>query len=160
MERQQFRGGLRKAQASTNEFLKFARRISSSAPFKQTERRAELPHGSGLTKPSFQSCQLASEVYMKSIYIAKTVTAVVFALAATATFAQAVIVAPPPPPRAEVVPGPRPGWVWDPGHWAWRGGQYAWIPGHWQAVRPGYRWIPGHWVQRGPNWRWVPGHWA
>lgn len=74
--------------------------------------------------------------------------ATVLTLASTCAFAQTVIIAPhaPPPPRAEVVPPPRAGYAWDPGHWRWEGG--------------GYRWVPGHWAARGPNWRWVPGHWA
>ncbi|HEX7932705.1 MAG TPA: YXWGXW repeat-containing protein, partial [Paraburkholderia sp.] len=65
------------------------------------------------------------------------------ALTAPAACAQAVIVAPlaPPPPRVEVVPAPRPGYVWDQGGWRWRRGQYVWVPGHWQVVRPGYHWV-------------------
>lgn len=84
------------------------------------------------------------------------------ALSASAAFAQAVIVAPmaPPAPRVEVVPPPRAGYAWDPGHWRWAGGRYVWVAGHWQTMHPGYRWVPGHWVARGPNWRWVPAHWA
>ncbi|MFD1554200.1 YXWGXW repeat-containing protein [Paraburkholderia silviterrae] len=88
--------------------------------------------------------------------------AVVLTLAGTCALAQTVIIAPqaPPAPRAEVMPPPRAGYVWDPGHWRWERGAYIWAPGHWQPVRRGYRWVPGHWVARGPNWRWVPGHWA
>jgi hypothetical protein len=85
--------------------------------------------------------------------------AVFAALATSAALAQTIIVAP-PAPRVEVVPPPRAGYVWDPGHWRWDGGRYIWVGGHWQRVRAGYRWVPGHWIQRGPNWRWVPGHWA
>jgi hypothetical protein len=90
------------------------------------------------------------------------VSATVLALASVSAFSQAIIVAPhaPPPPRFEVVPAPRAGFAWDPGHWHWAHGDYVWRPGHWQVVRTGYHWMPGHWIARGPNWRWVPGHWA
>jgi hypothetical protein len=80
----------------------------------------------------------------------------------TVADAQAVIIAQPAPPplRAEVIPGPRRGYVWDAGHWRWAGRGYAWVPGHWRAVRVGARWAPGQWVQRGPHWRWREGYWV
>jgi hypothetical protein len=90
-----------------------------------------------------------------------TAVATLIAFSSPAAQAQAIIVAPmaPPPPRVEVMPAPRPGYVWDNGRWRWDHGRYVWVTGHWQPVRPGHRWIPGHWVQRGPNYRWVEGHW-
>jgi hypothetical protein len=102
----------------------------------------------------------------KPLRLLTSVLAAALTCAATLTaapaFAQAVIVAPmaPPPPRVEVMPAPRAGYAWDPGHWRWAEGRYVWVGGHWQAVRVGHRWVPGHWVVRGPNWRWVEGHWA
>lgn len=72
----------------------------------------------------------------------------------------AVIRAAPPAPQVEVVPAPRPGYVWDNGHWVWREGRYVWIPGHWRAVRVGYHWVPGHWAERRGGWVWIEGHWA
>ncbi|PXW18360.1 YXWGXW repeat-containing protein [Paraburkholderia caballeronis] len=83
------------------------------------------------------------------------------AIAAPA-FADVIVVAPsaPPPLRAEVVPGPRAGYVWDRGHWRWDRGHYVWIAGHWETVHAGRHWLPGHWVHAGPNWRWVGGRWA
>ena len=50
----------------------------------------------------------------------------------------------PPPPRVEVVPAPRPGYVWAPGYWAWEGGRHVWRGGHWVVVRPGYYGVPEH----------------
>ncbi|WYX22962.1 YXWGXW repeat-containing protein [Achromobacter xylosoxidans] len=44
----------------------------------------------------------------------------------------------PPPPRVEVLPPPRVGYVWAPGHWEWVGGRHAWIGGVWMPARPGY----------------------
>ena len=33
----------------------------------------------------------------------------------------------PPALRAEVVPAPRPGYVWINGYWEWRGGKHEWV---------------------------------
>ncbi len=66
----------------------------------------------------------------------------------------------PPAPQYEVVPPPRPGFVWAPGYWGWRGGRWVWGPGHWIVARPGYRWAPDGWVRRGAGWHYVPGHWV
>ena len=69
----------------------------------------------------------------------------------------------PPPARVEVVPAPRPGYVWAPGYWALEGGRHVWRGGHWVVVRPGYYWVPERWVEyrgpRGPHWHFAPGHW-
>ena len=75
--------------------------------------------------------------------------------------AQAAIVrVAPPPPQVEVVPAPRPGFVWDNGHWVWRYGRYEWVPGHWRRIHVGYHWVPGHWGARGGGWVWIGGHWV
>jgi hypothetical protein len=66
----------------------------------------------------------------------------------------------PPAPRVEVVPQPRRGEVWVPGHWKWGGSQYVWIPGHFQARRSGYIYVPEHWVQAGGRWEFRAGAWA
>jgi len=65
----------------------------------------------------------------------------------------------PPAPRVEVVPAARPGYVWAPGFWAWRGGAHVWVRGHWVRERPGFHWVPDGWVAAGPRWHYVPGHW-
>lgn len=66
----------------------------------------------------------------------------------------------PPPLRYEAVPGPRPGYLWEPGHWRWDGRGYAWIGGHLIAPRPHYaHFVHGHWARRGPRWFWVEPHW-
>ncbi|MDD1966462.1 YXWGXW repeat-containing protein [Pseudomonas putida] len=83
------------------------------------------------------------------------------ALASTPSYAQEIIIRQAPPPmRMEPVPGGRPGYAWDRGHWRWEGRGYVWAPGHWQRVRPNARWQPGHWVARGPNWYWIEGRWV
>ncbi|OZI37558.1 hypothetical protein CAL29_03895 [Bordetella genomosp. 10] len=99
---------------------------------------------------------------MKPVTFLKFLAAGVATVTAAAVHAQEIIIAPmaPPPPRVEVVPAPRPGYVWDNGHWRWEHGRYVWIEGYWRPVRVGRAWVPGHWQEHGPNWRWVPGHWA
>jgi hypothetical protein len=76
-----------------------------------------------------------------------------FGAAAQAQYSAIVSVAP-PAPRYEVVPAPREGWVWAPGHWQWRGDEYAWVEGHWMRERVGYEYREPRWVQRG-NGEWV-----
>ena len=69
----------------------------------------------------------------------------------------------PPPPQVEVVPAPRPGYVWAPGYWEWRDGHHVWVNGYWIAARPGYAWVPDRWVEyrehRGSHWHREAGHW-
>jgi YXWGXW repeat-containing protein len=65
----------------------------------------------------------------------------------------------PPAPQVEVVPPPRPGYVWAPGYWNWEGGRHVWVGGHWMGERRGYHWAPDHWESRGPHYHYEPGHW-
>lgn len=65
----------------------------------------------------------------------------------------------PPPLRVEEVPAARPGYVWAPGFWEWRGGQHVWVGGRWIGERHGYHWVPDRWEQRGPHWHHYAGHW-
>ena len=67
---------------------------------------------------------------------------------------------PPPPLRHEVVPPPRRGYVWVPGHWQWRGHRHYWVPGHWIAGRPGYRYYGPSWAERDGRWHYRPGYWG
>jgi len=72
----------------------------------------------------------------------------------------AIVSVAPPAPRVEVVPSPRHGYVWAPGHYEWRGGQYAWVDGHWLSARNGYEYREPRWVQRGNGeWMMVGGNW-
>ena len=69
----------------------------------------------------------------------------------------------PPAPRYEVMPAPRPGYIWAPGHWNWNGREYAWMPGRWEQVRAGYRFVPERWERYDDNgrerWRFVASRW-
>ena len=68
---------------------------------------------------------------------------------------------PPPPPRMEHFGmAPRPGLVWVPGYWGWRGRDYNWVQGQW--TRPPHRrgsWVPGSWAPRGRGYHYRPGYW-
>jgi hypothetical protein len=72
----------------------------------------------------------------------------------------AIVSVAPPAPQYEVVPAPRAGFVWDAGHWEYRGNQYVWTPGHWVQARGGHDWQERRWVQRGNGqWVLVGGNW-
>jgi hypothetical protein len=66
----------------------------------------------------------------------------------------AIVSAAPPAPQYEVVPAPRSGYVWDAGHWEFRGNQYVWVPGRWLSARSGHDFQERRWVQRG-NGEWI-----
>jgi hypothetical protein len=74
-----------------------------------------------------------------------------------------VIGTPPPPLRYEVVPAPRAGYVWAPGHWRWDGHQHVWHGGVWVAHRAGYRYVPDRWERYVDNgherWRYHASSW-
>ncbi|WP_229506955.1 YXWGXW repeat-containing protein [Pseudoduganella rivuli] len=66
---------------------------------------------------------------------------------------------PPPPPRYEVIPAPRPGYVWSAGFWEWRGNRHEWVPGHWLAERPGFVYTAPRWTERDGRWVREDGRW-
>jgi len=65
----------------------------------------------------------------------------------------------PPAPRYEAVPAPRPGYVWIPGFWDWRGHRHVRTKGHWEHERAGYAWVPNRWEQRDGRWTLEHGRW-
>ncbi len=71
-----------------------------------------------------------------------------------------VLRVPPPAPRYEPMPPPRPGFVWTPGYWAWRGNTHVWVGGTWTAERPGYVYLQPRWVERNGQWHFTHGTWA
>jgi hypothetical protein len=97
-------------------------------------------------------------------YITGILAAIVFCAPAYAAvnFSFGVEVAP-PPPQVEVVPAPRPGYIWAPGYWNWEGGRHVWVDGRWVGERRGYAYVPDHWVEyndgHGRHWHREPGHW-
>jgi len=64
----------------------------------------------------------------------------------------------PPPPQAET-PVSRPGFVWIPGRWDWRG-KWQWVPGHAERERAGKKWRDGRWEHQGDTWVYSDGGWA
>ena len=68
---------------------------------------------------------------------------------------------PPPAPLYEVVPAPRPGYVWVPGYWGWDapGHKHRWKKGRWEHARPDFDYIPPQWQQTSQGWVFVPEHW-
>ena len=65
----------------------------------------------------------------------------------------------PPPPRFERVPAPRPGFIWAPGYWEWRGNRHEWIGGSWIAERPGFVYSAPRWEQHDGHWVREEAHW-
>ena len=63
----------------------------------------------------------------------------------------------PPAARYEVVPAPRPGYVWRQGYYDWDGHRHVWHSGDWMRERHGERWVAeefGPSMAVGPeNWR-------
>ena len=66
---------------------------------------------------------------------------------------------PPPPLRYEVVPAPRPGYIWAPGYWQWEGQRHVWASGRWVAAQPGSYWVADSWEPRNGRHHFKPGHW-
>ena len=87
--------------------------------------------------------------------------------AASVTFSVSAVAAPvvvdvrvaPPPPRYEVVPASRPGYVWVPGYWDWRGHRHVWVTGHWERARYGYYHRAPEWAHEGDRWVLRRGGW-
>lgn len=79
------------------------------------------------------------------------------AVAATSITVQ---VGPPPAPLYEAAPRMRPGQVWVPGHWEWRGHRHEWVAGYFMRARPGYHYVQPTYVRYGNRWDYKPGHWS
>ena len=80
-------------------------------------------------------------------------------LAPTAAQAQIYIDVAPPAPRHEAVPAPRKGYVWAPGHYESRHGQYVWRKGEWMRAREGYAYRSPEWQERHGRYEYRPGGW-
>jgi hypothetical protein len=67
----------------------------------------------------------------------------------------------PPPAPVEVVPAPRPGYVWGNGYWQYDGArsEHVWVAGDWQAARPGYVYVAPQWVERDGRWTYRGSRW-
>ena len=65
----------------------------------------------------------------------------------------------PPPPRVEVVPVPREGFIYEPGHYSYDGEKYVWADGRFIQQREGRTYTPYALERRGDNWYFRPGYW-
>ncbi len=89
-------------------------------------------------------------------------------VAASAAFVPTTMAAPvsfdiriaPPAPRYEVLPAPRPGYLWAPGYWDQRGNGYGWVRGNWIRERRGYVYTQPTWVDHGGRYHLYRGAWA
>ncbi|MFC6646639.1 YXWGXW repeat-containing protein [Granulicella cerasi] len=96
---------------------------------------------------------------MKKTFLATVLGVGLLAGGTLAADAQIAVRIGPPPPRREVIPPPRPGYVWHPGYHRWDGGRYVWVPGEYAVPpRPGAYWVPGHWAHRPGGYVWIEGH--
>jgi hypothetical protein len=104
--------------------------------------------------------QWSNDMRNKTLLVAACAAALMgFGAAAQAQYSAIVSVAP-PAPRHEAMPAPRAGMVWAPGHYEWRGGEYAWVEGQWLRDRSGYEYREPRWVQRGDgSWVLVGNNW-
>ena len=67
----------------------------------------------------------------------------------------------PPAVRYEATPIPRPGHVWAPGYWDYRGNKHVWRKGHWVPARSGYVYYAPTWHQTdGGRWYLQREHWV
>jgi hypothetical protein len=95
--------------------------------------------------------------------IRKAIVGAIFVASLTAVAVPAAAVTDvrvaPPPPREELAPAQRHGYVWAPGHWEWRRGDYHWVNGAWLRARHGYHYSPNTWVEHDGHWHMERGHW-
>ena len=94
---------------------------------------------------------------LKTLTVLAAASATISASAVTASYIDVRVG--PPPPHYEVVPAARPGYVWSPGYWDWRGHRHVWVNGHWERARHGYVYHEPRWVQDGDRWRLHRGAW-
>lgn len=67
--------------------------------------------------------------------------------------------APPTPIVETVTVAPSPGFIWIGGAWVWHAG-WVWEPGHWaHPPRPGAVWVPHRYAYRGGRHMIVRGYW-
>ena len=65
----------------------------------------------------------------------------------------------PPPDRVEVMPAPRPGFVYERGHYLYDGEKYIWQEGKFFQEKEGQRYVPYAFEKRGETWFYRPGYW-
>jgi hypothetical protein len=96
----------------------------------------------------------------KKILLAGLIAASFAAVPLAALARTVVITTAPPELRQEVIPAPRRGSEWAPGHWEWRQRQHVWVGGHWLRARRGYAYESPRWIENNGRWRMEQGRWA
>lgn len=97
---------------------------------------------------------------MKKLLIAAMIAGSLGAVSIPATSATTIYVRQAPPePRVERVPQARRGYVWAPGHWAWKRNRHVWVKGHWVKARRGYVYDVPTWQERDGRWEMRRGGW-
>jgi hypothetical protein len=82
---------------------------------------------------------------------------------AQVAFGVSVNFAPPALPIYAQPAIPGPGYLWQPGYWAWDGddGDYYWVPGAWVlAPQPGLLWTPAYWGWNDGAYLFHEGYWG
>lgn len=98
--------------------------------------------------------------FPKAGFLAAALAATLCSAVPVAAQAQHVFVQVAPPPMVqEVIPAPRPGFIWVQGHHEWRHRHYVWVPGVWMRERVGYAYMQPRWEQRGTQWVYMTGGW-
>ena len=76
-------------------------------------------------------------------------------------FVVSVRVAPPTLPVYAQPTCPVPGYIWEPGYWAYSDEGYYWVPGTWVLPpRFGLLWTPGYWGFADGLYVWHVGYWG
>ena len=98
---------------------------------------------------------------IRSIVVALAMALGMLGMAATtnAKVVELEIGVAPPADRVEVVPAPRPGYIYERGHYIVEGDRYVWHEGHFFREREGHRWEPYVLERHGDRWHYRGGHW-
>ena len=97
---------------------------------------------------------------MKKILLAALVAGSLGSVAIPSSASIVIVRTAPPPPRTEVMPPPRHGYVWAPGHWEWRHHRHTWVRGNWMRDRKGYVYNAPTWQEHNGRWHMQRGAWA
>jgi hypothetical protein len=93
--------------------------------------------------------------------VALGATAAPFAASAQIGFNVTVTEPPPELPVYEQPPLPAPGYIFQPGYWAYGDAGYFWVPATWvEPPEPGLLWTPGYWGWNGGRYLFNTGYWG
>jgi len=98
---------------------------------------------------------------IRSIVVALAIALGMLGMAATANAktVELEIGVAPPPDRVEVVPAPRPGYIYERGHYIVEGDRYVWHEGQFIREREGHHYEPYVLERHGDRWHYRGGHW-